>query len=258
LSEWSDVSTDQNEDEPPFNTSFNAPEDEDAVFFTVKESRNKQIKIRKLEVSERGISIWDAESRTELEVFPFQKIKTFYYAPDGNFVVITVSTKAGSENIPWKTNKQAQQVKIAIEDTIAKLLKKKSKTLSKSDPQPSSESKMESNRSPKKVGGNNDIANLESEHKVSNVGNYTINTESSPSKRPTSLPVTQDVSFILSQPTLVSNEWNGNSITRSRSEGVVATATNESLIQIKPPPTNNNSKRKAVKILSMPDLISFE
>jgi len=126
LSEWSDIPTDQNEDEPQFNTPFKAPDDDEgAVFFTVKESRNKQIKIRKLEISERGISVWDPESHTELEVFPFQKIKTFYYAPDGNFVVITISTKAGSENIPWKTNKQAQQVKIAIEDTIAKLLKKR-------------------------------------------------------------------------------------------------------------------------------------
>jgi len=249
-SEWSDDFPSEDKYEPPLNT----PDSDGSIFFSVKESRNKIIRPRKLQVSERGISIWDEEKRNELEVFPFQKIKTFYYSPDGNFVVITVNSKAGHENIPWKTNKQAQQVKLAVDETIAKLLKKK-QNLRKSEPVTLSDAKKISNYSSKKT--EESYFQTESEQPFPTVDNSTMNTEFSPnSKRPTSLPVTtgQDDSLFSSQPILI-NEWNGT-ITRSRSEEVVKQATNETVIQLKPPPSN--SKRKAVKIQSMPDLISFE
>ena len=54
-----------------------------------------------------------------LEHYPFERIKSFLYGEEGDFLVIQVTENGQDRVALWKSNKQAQQLKLTIDSNIA-------------------------------------------------------------------------------------------------------------------------------------------
>jgi len=99
------------------------------------EQKGEPIVERKIVITTKGVTFLDLVTDDVERDFPYECIKSFFYAEDDNFVVFIISHEdpKREENVVFRSNKQAPVIKSAIESSISERLRldKEAKTQQK-------------------------------------------------------------------------------------------------------------------------------
>jgi len=130
--DWEENSFDDDESNLSSNRIVSIDGNQEIFLFSVKTKlftgpSKGQIVSRNLEISDHGIKVYDASSRVLIENYPFEMVRNFFYAEDNCFVVIQRMLNGEPDNVVWKTAKQADKVKAAIDLCIKRRLEAVSK-----------------------------------------------------------------------------------------------------------------------------------